>query len=170
MGCCLSTPRTPAPVRQDKPVLGAAVVTATPVATTTLLSDMPPPPHAPSDDSRNEFEWAKSAFLGDAVLGLQRSGFVIASEVANGYVLLRRPRVDLSAHWFASASHAKLRDRIVPLGARRIGPSFVTRDVPDHTSDAASITMCVAPSGIETYVFRGATVNVSFPPGGACSP
>ena len=144
---------------KDKAVVGSPVVAAIAVATTDRVQEAPP--QAPLDDVRNEFEWATARFCDERIIELQGAGFVVAREVANGYAMLRRPRTDLSAHPFKTASTAWVGGRVVSLGAHRIGASFVTRDVLDHPT-GASLTM-QAHLGVETYIFNGASVKVSFP-------
>ena len=160
MGCGPSLlSRMAARPGKDEAVVGSPVVAAIAVATTDSVPEAPP--QTPADDTRDKFEWATARFCDNRIIELQEAGFVVAREVANGYAMLRRPRSDLSAHPFNTASTARVGGLLVSLGAHRIGASFVTRDVLDHPN-GASLTMRVT-LGMETYIFNGASVKVSFP-------
>ena len=151
MGCRSSKPSgEPQAMRS-----ASSVVTAIPVA---CIGDALP--MTPMDDRNGRFDWTKCQDIGNEILELQEKGFVIATEAENGYSWLRRRRFDPSEHRFATATSVKVQDRVLALGACRTGPKHITRDVCD--SSGASLTMVVPDDGIETYVFNGGSVSVSF--------
>jgi len=137
----------------------AAVVTAVPVVDVTVFA-ADSPPRRPEDDRNAQFQWTTCRFCETHIIELQSEGFAVVCEVANGYAMLRRRRTDLSDHRFATASSVTVAGRVLPLGSCRIGAKYVTRDVFDP--HGASLTMIVAPTGEEVYVFNRGEVAVSF--------
>lgn len=137
----------------------AAVVTAVPLVDVNVFA-ADSPPRRPEDDRNAQFEWIQCSFNAAHMIELQSEGFTVVCEIANGYAMLRRRRTDLSDHRFATASSVTVTGRVLPLGACRIGAKYVTRDVFDP--HGASLTMIVAPTGEEVYVFNRGEVAVSF--------
>lgn len=135
-----------------KPVSTPVVVTAIP------LDDLPP--MSPAEDRHGRFEWVQSSFVGTGIVRLQMEGFVVGASVANNYVFLRRPRLDLSTHRFATVTSVTVGDCVLSLGACRMGGRHITRDVCDGIG--ASITMNVIEDGREIFILNGGTVKVSF--------
>lgn len=147
-----------------EPAVGQAVtVTGVPPRTGQAVTVVPP--RTPTEDAHGKFQWMSCTLSDSKIISLQQKGFVVASEIANGYAFLRRERPDLSTHRFATASVVNVNVGgcgFFHLGACRNGTNYITRDVL-LDSKGASLTMTVTETGVELYIFNGASVVVSFP-------